>query len=43
MAKQWLMEYNIRTMDVYSSAVEARWDYNTNLTDFNQQRAVSIN
>ena len=42
-AKQWLMEHNIRTMEVYSRAVAARWNYNTNLTDFNQKRAVSIN
>ena len=42
-ARQWLMEYNIRAMpmDVYSKAVAARWDYNTNLTDYNQRRAVS--
>ena len=40
-ARQWLREYNIRAMDVYSKAVAARWDYNTNLTDYNQRRAVS--
>ena len=41
-ARQWLHEYNIRAMDIYSMAASAKWEYNTNLTDYNQQRAVSI-
>ncbi len=40
-AKQWLEEYETRAMEAYSSAIEAAWNFNTDITDENKKRKVS--
>ena len=40
-AQAWLTDYNERAMSVYYKSVVASWNYNTNLTDYNQKLSVS--
>ena len=41
-ATEWLADYNERAMDVYYNYMEAEWMFNTNITDENQEKQVSI-
>ena len=41
-ARDWLDWYNDRAQEVYYEDVIGAWNYNTNITDYNQQRSVSI-
>lgn len=38
-----LDEYNQQAMVEYYQDVSASWTYNTNITDYNQERSVSLN
>ncbi len=40
-ARQYLAEYNEEAMQIYYTAVEASWSYNTNITDETQRKSVS--
>ncbi len=40
-AKAFLDEYNEQAMVVYYQSALASWIYNTNITDYNQQKEVS--
>jgi hypothetical protein len=40
-AQQWLDEYNTRAEDVYYHYILGHWTYSTNLTQYNQAKAVS--
>ena len=40
-ARRWLDEYNTRAEQEYYKVIQANWDYNTNITDHNQQKSVS--
>lgn len=37
-----LAEYEKKAQDVYSASALASWEYNTNITDYNSQKSVSI-
>ena len=39
-AREWLAQYNEEAMTRIPVKVEADWAYNTNITDYNNQRAV---
>ena len=41
-ARMFLEEHNIRRMAALNFAIEASWNYNTNLTDYNHQVSVGI-
>ena len=41
-ARTWLDEYNVRSQVVIYESAEAAWNYNTNLTDYNQNAQVSV-
>lgn len=40
-ARTWLKSYNNQAQIVWSMSVEADWEYNTNLTDYNLEKSVS--
>lgn len=40
-AAAWLQHYNLIASDVAYDAIEASWNYATNLTDYNQNLSVS--
>lgn len=40
-AAVWLQHYNLLASDVAYDAIEASWNYATNLTDYNQNLSVS--
>lgn len=40
-ARKFAQEFNDMAEDQYSKDVEISWEYNTNITDYNQKRVVS--
>ncbi|XP_077996679.1 angiotensin-converting enzyme-like [Glandiceps talaboti] len=43
LAEAYLDEYNAMAQEVYFKSVTASWNYNTNLTDYNQAQSVAEN
>ena len=41
-ARDWVRQYNLEAQTQRYSSVMADWNYNTNLTDYNQRRSVSV-
>lgn len=40
-ARKFAQEFNDMAEDQYSKDIEISWEYNTNITDYNQKRVVS--